>query len=80
MDRRRVSMKGQLYAAYYGQDSNIGIENGELRVKKSHGSYKDYGNSCHDVWVDSSVNYQVIRVPFFVKTSPDIHAVLTQFY
>lgn len=70
LDWRRVSMKGQLYEAYYGQDSNIGIENGELCVNKSHGSYKNYGNSCHEVWVNFSVIYQVIRVPFSARARP----------
>lgn len=73
-------MTGKSFEVYYGQASQIGIENGEFRIKKSHGSYKDFGKSIHEVWAEAFLNYQNILVSFFGKSSPDLHDALHEFY
>lgn len=72
-------VKGQSYEAYYGQD-HIQIEDGELRIKKSQGYYKNFDKSVHEVWAKAFINYQTIVVSFFGKTVPDLHAETRSFY
>lgn len=72
-------MKGQSYEVYYDQEK-LGIKNGQIRVCKTHGTYKDYGKSIHEVWSKAFLNYQTILVTFFGKMSPDLHAATSQFY
>lgn len=74
---RLRQMKGQSFEAYDDQD-RIGIHDGSLRLRKSSGSFKDYGKTL-DIWLESFDNYAMIVISLFGTTAPDLHAALSLF-
>lgn len=70
-------MKSQSYEAYDDQD-RIGIHDGSVRLRKSSGSFKDYGKT-HYIWSESFDNYSMIFISLFGSTAPDLHAALSLF-
>lgn len=63
------------------QDCNcVGIGDGMLKLLKTSGTYKDFGKSLYEVWVDAFHNYTTIFVFLFGKEAPDLHATLAKFY
>ena len=51
-----------------------------LRLRKTSGTYKDFGRSFHEVWGEAFINYTTILVSLFGKEASDLHAALHQFY
>lgn len=51
-----------------------------LKLRKTSGTYKDYGSSFYEVWSEAFINYTSIMVSLFGVTAPGLHAALTQFY
>jgi hypothetical protein len=72
-------MRGLQYDKLNDMD-RIGIEDGMLKLRKTSGTYKDFGKSFHEVWSESFLNYTSIMVSLFGKTAPDLHAALSAFH
>lgn len=72
-------MRGLRYEAFQDQE-RIGIEDRMLRLRKTSGTYKDFGKSFHEVWSEAFINYTAILVSLFGKKAPSLYTVLTQFY
>lgn len=72
-------MRGLRFDALQDHD-RIGIEDGMLRLRETSGTYKDFGKSFYDVWVDVLHNYTTILVSLFGKEAPDLHSALAEFY
>lgn len=50
-----------------------------LRLRKTSGTYKNFGKSFYDVWADAFHNYTTILVSLFGKEAPDLHTALAEF-
>ena len=59
-------MRGFRYETFQDQE-RIGIEDGILRLRKTSGTYKNFGNSFHEVWGKAFINYTTILVSLFGK-------------
>ena len=64
----------------YKDEERIGIEDGMLKLRKTSGSYKDYGNSFYEVWSEAFINYTSILVSLFGATVSRLQAAPTPFY
>lgn len=64
----------------YQDEKRIGIKDGMLKLRKTLGIYKDYGNNFYEVWSEAFINYTSIMVSLFKATAPRLQAALTQFY
>lgn len=51
-----------------------------LRLGKTSGTYKDFGESFFEVWANAFHNYTTVLVSLFGKEAPDLHAALQNFY
>lgn len=51
-------MRCHHYESYHDQE-RIGIEDGMLRLKKTSGTYKDFGKLFYEVWSETFINYSV---------------------
>lgn len=51
-----------------------------LKLRKTSGTYKDYGSSFYEVWSEAFINYTSIMVSLFGTMPPRLQAALTQFY
>ncbi len=60
-------MRGLSFKAYKDEEQ-IGIEDGMLKLRKTLGSYEDYGNSFYEVWSEAFINYTSILVSPFGAT------------
>lgn len=69
-------MQGLGFEAYQDEE----VEDGMLKLRKTSGSYKDYGNNFYEVWSEAFINYTSILVLLFGTTAPRLQAALTQFY
>ncbi len=58
----------------------IGIKDGMLKLRKTSGTYKDFGKSFYEVWADAFHNYTTILVSLFGSEVPDLHSALAEFY
>lgn len=72
-------MRGLRFDAMQDHD-RVGIEDGMLKLRKTSGTYKDFGKSFYEVWADAFHNYTTIFVSLFGKEAPDLHAALADFY
>lgn len=72
-------MRGLRYEAFQDQE-RIGIEDRMLRLRKTSGTYIDFGKSFHEVWSEAFINYTAMLVSLFGKKAPSLYPVLTQFY
>jgi hypothetical protein len=73
-------MRGLAHDFYYDQD-RIGIENGQLKsLKKTMGTYKDFGKIFYEVYSEFFINYLLIVTTLFATTSSDIGVTLIKFY
>lgn len=72
-------MRGLRFDSMQDHD-RVGIEDGMLRLRKTSGTYKDFGKSFYEVWADTFHNYTTILVSLFGKEAPDLHAALAKFY
>lgn len=52
----------------------------ELRLKKTSGTYKEFGNSFYKVWSENFINYTAAMVSLFATTSSELDAALFTFY
>ncbi|MCJ1468533.1 hypothetical protein MMC07_007162 [Pseudocyphellaria aurata] len=55
-------------------------DDGTIKVKRVSCTYKDFGDSVHDIWSEAFLNYSMIMVSLFGSTVPDLHAALSQFH
>lgn len=51
-----------------------------LKLRKTSGTFKDYGNNFYEVWSEAFINYTSIMVLLFGATAPRLQAALTQFH
>ena len=72
-------MRGQRYESYYDQE-RIGIQDGMLKLRKTSGSYEDYGKSFDKVWSESFLNYIAIMVSLFAPITAELKAALITYY
>ncbi len=72
-------MRGLTFEADKDEE-RIGIEDGMLKLRKTSGTYKDYGSSFYGVWSEAFINYTSIMVSLFGATAPHLQAALIQFY
>lgn len=72
-------IRGLRYEAFQDQE-RIGIEDGMWRLRKTSGTYKDFGKSFHEVWGEAFINYTAILLSLFGKEAPNLHTAITQFY
>ena len=59
-------MRGLRYEAFQDQE-RIGIEDVMWRLKKTSGTYKDFGKSFHKVCGEAFINYTAVIMSFFGK-------------
>lgn len=71
-------MRRLCYKAFQDQE-RIGIEDRMLRLRKTSGTYKDFGKILYEIWGEAFINYTAILVSLFGKESPNLHSALTQF-
>ena len=67
------------FDSLHDQD-RIGIEDGMLKVRKTSGTYKNFGKFLYEVLADAFHNYTNILVSFFGGEVPDLHSALAEFY
>ncbi len=70
---------GLQFDSLHDQD-RIGIEDGMFKLRKTSGTYKDFGKSFYEVWTDAFHNYTTILVSLFGREVPDLHSALAEFY
>ena len=75
---RLRQMRGLRFDTFQDQ-KQIGIEDGMLRLRKTLGTYKDFGKSFHEVWSEAFYNYITILVSLFWKEAPNLHNILAEF-
>lgn len=51
-----------------------------LRLRKTSGTYKDFGKFFYDMWADAFHNYTTILVSLFSKEAPNLHSAFAEFY
>ncbi len=71
--------RGLRIDSLHDQD-HIGIEDGIHKLRKTSGTYKDFGKSFYEVWADVFHNYTTILVSLFGREVPDLHSALVKFY
>ncbi len=71
-------IRGLRFDSLHDQD-RIGIEDGMLKLRKTSGTYKDFGKSFFKVWADAFHNYTTILVFLFRRKVSDLHSVLAEF-
>ena len=76
---RLVYMRGLQFDSLREQD-RIGIEDGMLKLRKTSGTYKDFGKSFYEKWADAFHIYTTILVYFFGREVPNLHSALGEFY
>ncbi len=72
-------MRELRFDSLHDQD-RISIEDGMLKLRKTSGTYKDFGKSPYKVWADAFHNYTAILISLFGSEVPDLHSVLAEFY
>ncbi len=72
-------MRGFRFNSLHDQD-RIGIGDGMLKLRKTSGTYKDFGKSFYEVWADAFHNYTTILISFFGKEVRDLHSALVEFH
>ncbi len=70
----------KLYFNSMEDHDHISIEDGMLKLRKTSGTYKDFGMFFYKVWANTFHNYTTIFVSLFGKEVPDFHAALAKFY
>lgn len=56
------------------------IKDGVLKVRRAGGSYKDFGESFHEVWGEAFLNYTAIFISFVGREASDLCVALLQFH
>lgn len=56
------------------------VQDGLLKVRRAGGSYKNFGESFHEVWGEAFLNYITIFVSFVGREASDLCAALIQFH
>lgn len=51
-----------------------------FKLRKTSGTYKDFGKSFYKVWADPFHNYTTIFIFLFGKKASDLYAALAKFY
>ncbi len=64
----------------FQDQERIGIEDEMLRLRKTSGTYKNFGKSFHRVLSEAFHNYTTILVSLFGKETPDLYSALAEFY
>ncbi len=72
-------IRGLRFDALHDHD-RIGIEDGILSLRKTSGTYKNFGKSFYDVLGDAFHNHTTIFVSLFSKEASDLHTSLAEFY
>ncbi len=72
-------MRGHHYKSLHDQ-KQIVIEDGMLRLRKTSGTYKDFGMSFYEVGSESFLNYTSIMVSLFAPSTAELHVALNSFY
>ncbi len=72
-------IRGLRFDSSHDQDC-IGIKDGMLKLRKTSGTYKDFGKFFYKVWTDAFHNYTTILVSLFGREVSDLHSALTEFY
>ena len=72
-------IRGLRFDALQDHD-RIGIEDGILSLRKTSGTYKNFGKSFYDVLGDAFHNHTTIFVSLFSKEASDLHTALAEFY
>ena len=67
------------FDSLHDQD-RIGIEDGMFKLRKTSGTYKDFGKSFYKVWADTLHNSTTILVSLFGREVPDLYSALAEFY
>ncbi len=76
---RLCHIRGLLLDSLHDQD-RIGIEDGMLKLRKTSGTYKNFGKSFYEVCADAFHNYTTILVSLFGREVLDLHSTLSEFY
>ena len=58
----------------------IDIKEGMLKLRKTSGTYKDFGKSFYEVWADDYHNYTTILVSVFGREVLDLYSALAEYY
>lgn len=72
-------MQGLIFKAYQDEE-RIEIKHKMLKLRKTSGTYKDYGSSFYKVWSEAFISYTSITASLFGATTPRLQSALTQFY
>ena len=72
-------MRALRFDALHDQD-RIGIEDGMIKLRKTSGTYKDFGKSFYEVWADAFHNYTTIPIFLFGREVLDLYSALAEFY
>ncbi len=72
-------IRGLWTDSLHDQD-RIGIEDSMLKLRKTSGTFKDFGKFFYEVWADAFHNYTAILVSLFEREVPDLHSVFAEFY
>ncbi len=51
-----------------------------LKLRKTSGTYKDFGKFFHEVWSEALHNYTTTLVSLFGKETPDLYTAFVEFY
>ena len=76
---RLCHIRGLRFDTFQDQEP-IEIEDGMLRLRKTSGTYKDFGKSFHKVWSEVFHKYITIFVSLFGEEAPDLHTTFAEFY
>lgn len=72
-------MQGHYYESLHDQE-RIGIEDGMLRLRKTSGTYKDFGKLFYEVWLENFLDYTSIMVSLFTPSMAELNIALNSFY
>lgn len=72
-------MRGHHYESLHDLE-RIGIKDGILRLRKTSGTYKDFGKSFYEVWSEGFHNYTSIMVLLFAPNTAELNVSLNPFY
>ena len=71
--------RGLRFDFLHDQD-RIGKKDDIHKLRKTSGTYKDFGKSFYEVWPDAFHNYTNILVSLFCREVLDLHSALAEFY
>ncbi len=71
--------RGLRFDSLHDQD-RIGRKDDIHKLRKTSGTYIDFGKSFYEVWPDAFYNYTTIPVSLFCREVLDLHSALPEFY